>query len=303
MKCNVLVVYYSQSGQLKEIVDQTTYDLVQNQDINLTKCKIEMEEEFPFPWDFYSFFNAFPDSFLQKEKKIKPISTEILNQEYDLILLYYQVWFLSPSIPINSFLKDKQTQRLLENSKIITISGSRNIWFLAQEKIKTILKERKANLVGNIALVDHTPNLVSAMTIVNWMFSGVKKRMFNLLPLPGISEKTIQESRRFGKIILNSIQNNNYSNLQENLIQSGAVEVKPFLVSVDTKGNRMFKVWSKIIDSKQGKQREKYLKFFYYYLILAIWIISPLVNLLYIIFYPFNYFKYKKQVKYFQGIE
>ena len=89
MKCNVLVVYYSQSGQLKEIVDQTTYDLVQNQDINLTKYKIEMEEEFPFPWDFYSFFNAFPDSFLQKEKKIKPIPTEILNQKYDLILLYY----------------------------------------------------------------------------------------------------------------------------------------------------------------------------------------------------------------------
>ena len=303
MKCNVLVVYYSQSGQLNEIVDQTTYDLVQNQDINLTKYKIEMEEEFPFPWDFYSFFNAFPDSFLQKEKKIKPIPTEILNQKYDLILLYYQVWFLSPSIPINSFLKDKQAQQILENSKIITISGSRNMWFLAQEKIKTILKERQAKLVGNIALVDHTPNLVSAMTIVNWMFSGVKKRMFNLLPLPGISEKTIQESRRFGKIILNSIQNNNYSNLQENLIQSGAVEVKPFLVSVDTKGNRMFKVWSKIIDSKQGKQREKYLKFFYYYLILAIWIISPLVNLLYIIFYPFNYFKYKKQIKYFQGIE
>ena len=303
MKCNVLVVYYSQSGQLNEIVDQTTYDLVQNQDINLTKYKIEMEEEFPFPWDFYSFFNAFPDSFLQKEKKIKPIPTEILNQKYDLILLYYQVWFLSPSIPINSFLKDKQAQQILENSKIITISGSRNMWFLAQEKIKTILKERQSKLVGNIALVDHAPNLVSAMTIVNWMFSGVKKRMFNLLPLPGNSEKTIQESRRFGKIILNSIQNNNYSNLQENLIQSGAVEVKPFLVSVDTKGNRMFKVWSKIIDSKQGKQREKYLKFFYYYLILAIWIISPLVNLLYIIFYPFNYFKYKKQVKYFQGIE
>ena len=158
-------------------------------------------------------------------------------------------------------------------------------------------------MVGNIALVDHTPNLVSAMTIVNWMFSGVKKRMFNLLPLPGISEKTIQESRKFSKIILNSILNDNYSNLQQNLVQSGAVEVKPFLVSVDKKGNRMFKVWSKMIDSKQGKQREKYLKFFYYYLILAIWIISPIVNLFYIIFYPFNYLKYKKQVKYFQGIE
>lgn len=303
MKPNILVVYYSQSGQLKEIVNQTTYDLNKSQDISLTTYNIKMEEKFPFPWDFYSFFNAFPDSFLQKKKKIKPIPSEILNQKYDLILLYYQVWFLSPSIPINSFLRDSQSQKLLEHTKIITISGSRNMWFLAQEKIKVILKEQKAKLVGNIALVDHTPNLISAMTIVNWMFSGVKKRMFNLLPLPGINEKTIQESRRFGKIILNSIQNNNYSDLQEKLVLAGAVEVKPFLVSVDKKGNRMFKVWSKMIDSKQGKQREKFLKLFYYYLIVAIWILSPIVNLLYIIFYPFNYFKYKKQVKYYQGIK
>ncbi|WP_312921447.1 dialkylrecorsinol condensing enzyme DarA [Empedobacter brevis] len=303
MKSNVLVVYYSQSGQLKEIVDQTTYDLIHHQEIKVSTYKIEMEEEFPFPWDFYSFFNAFPDSFLQKQKRIKPIPTEILNQKYDLILLYYQVWFLSPSIPINSFLKDYQTQQVLENTKVITISGSRNMWFLAQEKIKVLLKKNNAILTGNIALVDHSPNLISAMTIVNWMFSGVKKRMFNLLPLPGISQKTIEESRRFGKIILTSIQNNNYSNLQEKLVQSGAVTVKPFLISVDKKGNRMFKIWSKIIETKEGKQREKYLKFFYYYLILAIWILSPIVNLLYIIFYPFNYFKYKKQVKYFQGIE
>ncbi|QES94240.1 dialkylresorcinol condensing enzyme DarA [Empedobacter brevis] len=303
MKSNVLVVYYSQSGQLKEIVDQTTYDLIHYQEIKVSTYKIEMEEEFPFPWNFYSFFNAFPESFLQKQKRIKPIPTEILNQKYDLILLYYQVWFLSPSIPINSFLKDHQTQQILENTKVITISGSRNMWFLAQEKIKDLLKKNNATLTGNIALVDHSPNLISAMTIVNWMFSGVKKRMFNLLPLPGISQKTIEESRRFGKIILTSIQNNNYSNLQEKLVQSGAVTVKPFLISVDKKGNRMFKIWSKIIETKEGKQREKYLKFFYYYLILAIWILSPIVNLLYIIFYPFNYFKYKKQVKYFQGIE
>ena len=300
---NVLVVYYTQSGQLKEIVDKTTLALLQSQDIQISTYKIEMEEEFPFPWDFYSFFDAFPDSFLQNPKKIKPIPEDILNKKYDLILLYYQVWFLSPSIPINSFLKNEQAKQLLDNSKVITISGTRNMWFLAQEKVKQLLKNNQAKLVGNIALVDHTTNLISALTIVNWMFSGVKKRMFNLLPLPGISQKTIEDSSRFGEMILSSIQNNNYTDLQQNLVDNGAVRVRPFLVSVDTKGNRMFRIWSKLIHPKQGEQRRKFLKFFYYYLIFAIWFLSPIVNLLYIVFYPFNYFKYKKQVKYYQGIE
>lgn len=303
MTSNVLIVYYSQSGQLKEIIDKTTAVLLQDAEINLSTYKIEMEEEFPFPWDFYSFFNAFPDSFLQKPHKIKPIPADILNQKYDLILMYYQVWFLSPSIPINSFLQNQEAKQLLNGSRIVTISGTRNMWFLAQEKIKVLLKTNQVKLVGNIALVDHTPNLISAITIVNWMFSGVKKKMFNFLPFPGISKKTIDESERFGNILLHSIKQNEYKNLQHNLIDADAVVVKPFLVSVDTKGNRMFKIWSKIIDTKQGNQRKKFLKLFYYYLIFAIWIISPLVNLLYYIFYPFNFLKYKKQIKYYQGIE
>ncbi len=191
---NVLIIYYTQSGQLKEIIDKTTLALRESPTVHLTTYKIEMEEEFPFPWDFYSFFDAFPTSFLQKPKTIQSIPDEIINQKYDMILLYYQVWFLSPSIPINSFLKSEQAKKIMDQTPVITISGTRNMWFMAQEKMKVLLQSLNAKLVGNIALVDHTPNLISAMTIVNWMFSGVKQRMFNLLPLPGISENTIKES-------------------------------------------------------------------------------------------------------------
>ena len=301
MKPKVLAIYYSQSGQLKEILDRTTFAF--EQEVDLSTYQIELEEDFPFPWDFYSFFDAFPDSFLQKPKKIKPIPKIILNEKYDLILMYYQVWFLSPSIPINSFLKHSETFELLNNSKVVTISGSRNMWYLAHEKIKDLLKSNNAKLVGNIALVDKAPNLISAMTIVNWMFSGVKKRMFNFFPLPGVSEKTIAESERFGEIIISSLRNNSFSDLQKNLVEADAVHVNNFLVSVDKKGNKMFKIWSKIIDSKQGNKRKIFLKLFYYYLLFAIWVVSPIVNILFIIFYPFFYLKYKKQVKYFQGID
>lgn len=44
-------------------------------------------------------------------------------------------------------------------------------------KIKTLLKEANSQLVGNVALVDRVGNLISVITIVEWMFSGVKKNI------------------------------------------------------------------------------------------------------------------------------
>lgn len=102
-------------------------------------------------------------------------SEAILNKKYDLIIFAYQVWFLSPSIPANSFLKSDYGKKMLANTPVVTINGSRNMWIMAQEKVKTLLKNANSNLVGNIALVDRAPNLISVITIVKWMFSGEKK--------------------------------------------------------------------------------------------------------------------------------
>ena len=45
----ILVVYYSQSGQLKDIVNQFVAPF-QSAGIGIDFYSIEMEESFPFPW-------------------------------------------------------------------------------------------------------------------------------------------------------------------------------------------------------------------------------------------------------------
>ena len=172
MTKNVLVIYYSQSGQLKEIADQVAKPLREDNRIQLDFLNIEMENEFPFPWTNETFFGAFPDTFLQNSHPIKPVSEQILSKKYDLIFFAYQPWYLSPSIPANSFLKSQYAKQLFDNTPVITIIGSRNMWAMAQEKVKKIFQELNAKLVGNIALADRNPNLISAYTIVKWMFSG-----------------------------------------------------------------------------------------------------------------------------------
>ncbi len=194
---NILVIYYSQSGQLESIARNIAKPLLNSDEVNVVFHEIQLEKPFPFPWNKDAFFDAFPESFLQIPTALKPVPTEILNTKFDLILLHYQVWYLSPSIPINSFLKSSEAKTLFNNTPVVTISGSRNMWVMAQEKIKVLLKSNNAQLKGNIALVDRVGNLISVITIVEWMFSGVKKKYLGIFPLPGVSEKDIVESSKF----------------------------------------------------------------------------------------------------------
>ena len=298
---NVLVIYYTQSGQLESIAKNIAKPFLNSEEINLTFYEIQLEKPFPFPWNKESFFDAFPESFLQIPTALKPVPEEILNTKFDLILFHYQVWYLSPSIPINSFLKSDDAKKILNNTPVITISGSRNMWIMAQEKIKVLLRKANANLVGNVALVDRVGNLISVITIVEWMFSGVKKKYLGIFPLPGVSEKDIQESSLFGEIMLDSLQQNNLAQLQPKLVDAGAVKISSYLVTVDKTANKIFNKWSNIIYKNQ-KNRKQLLKVFNVYLFLAIWLISPIVYILHLITYPLKLKSIKKETQYYQGV-
>ncbi|HLV46628.1 MAG TPA: hypothetical protein VKY32_06265 [Flavobacterium sp.] len=301
MEKKVLLIYYSQSGQLKEIAEQIAQPLEQDSRIQLDYLSIEMETDFPFPWTNETFFEAFPDTFLQNPHPIKPVSEEILAKKYDLILFAYQPWYLSPSIPANSFLQSEYAQQLLSNTPVITIIGSRNMWAMAQEKVKKYFKKYQANLVGNIALADRNPNLISAYTIVKWMFTG-EKRKFGIFPTPGIAQEEIAASSKFGKVILQHITTGSYESLQTELLKKDAVEIRHFLIHIDKTANKMFAKWSGLIKNKKGKARKRWLKGFYCYLVIAIWILSPIVNVLYWLTYPLRYNTIKKEIAYFKGV-
>lgn len=295
----VLVVYFTQSGQLNEIIKQVTLPLKRMAEVCF--CEIKMEKPFPFPWTKDAFLDAFPETFLQIPAEIKPIKNVILEQEFDLVILGYQTWYLSPSIPISSFLKSSYAEKLLKNKPVITVSGNRNMWVMAQEKMKFLLRNCGAELVGNIALVDKHHNLLSVITIMRWMLSGIKKKQ-GWLPIPGVAYKDIEQSVVFGEVIANSLYNNSLSSVQKRLVDCGAVLVKPFLVSIEQKGNRIFQFWANFI-KKRKKNRKKWLKVFYVYLWCAIWIASPIAFVFFLISYPLKFRTIKKQKYYYESVE
>ncbi|OMP31436.1 flavodoxin family protein [Mangrovimonas sp. DI 80] len=300
----VLVIHYSQSGQLTEIVNNISAPLI-SEGHHVDFLEIEMETPFPFPWPKNKFLDAFPESFLQIPQKIKPIPLSIKKTDYDLVIFGYSVWYLTPSIPANSFLESEEGKQLLANAKVVTVIGCRNMWVMAQEKVKEKLKAINAELVGNIVLVDRHINHVSVITIVKWMFTGEKKRYLGIFPKPGVSQKDIEESERFGTVISNALKVDEYSSLQEGLLAKGAVMIKPFLVVADQRANVLFSKWANLIQNKSNKDSSKrpfWIKIFKYYLLFAIWIIAPVVFILFLLSYLPLYGKIKRDKVYFSSV-
>lgn len=300
----VLVIYYTQSGQLFDILENIATSLGGGQ-VNISYHKITLNEPFPFPWTKDKFYDAFPESFLQIPSKIHPPIQEILTKKYDLILLGYQVWFLTPSPAINSFLKSPEAKKLLENTPVVTVVACRNMWIQAQEKMKRLLVENQAKLVGHIALVDRHINHISVITIAYWMFSGKKDHMWGIFPKPGVSDKEINNASKFGKPIREALVNNDYKDLQQTLLALDAVKVNPYLIKTDERGNIVFSKWANLLIKKGvpgHPTRLKWIGLFKFYLKFAIWVIAPIVFIVFLLTYLPTTRKRKRDKEYYSSV-
>ena len=75
----ILVVYYSQSGQLKDIVNQFVAPF-QSAGIGIDFYSIEMEESFPFPWTDEAFFGLSLSLFYKFHNLLSLLSKNFLRK-------------------------------------------------------------------------------------------------------------------------------------------------------------------------------------------------------------------------------
>ncbi len=293
----ILVVHYSQSGQLTEITDKFVSGLSAN---SIEKIRVRMQKEFDFPWTSERFFDAMPESVLGIPAALDSFHPK--EESYDLIVFAYQPWFLSPSIPATSILANDEFRNRLKNTPVITIIGARNMWLNSQERVKKVLNECGAKLVGNIALTDKNNNLISAVTILHWMLSGRKDSFLGIFPKPGIADDLIEGMNNYGHIVNDSLHQNDWDLLQKKLVAEGAVEVKSNLMFIEARAGKLFLIWANIIIKK--KNRRLWLIFYKYYLFIALFVLAPIVLTVYmLIFKPFLVASIRKKKRYYLGLE
>ncbi len=295
----ILIIYFSQSGQLRHILDNVVQDIKQEATVDF--AEIKPVNPFPFPWTSATFFDAMPECVLQIPSEIQPMP-ELTAKDYDLVIFGYQPWFLSPSNPANSFLKSEWA-KALKGKPVITVVGSRNMWLNAQEKVKADLAQLQARHVGHIVLEDKHGNLTSTLTIIRWLFKGQKKAS-GMLPDAGVSEKDIRDTQKYGVPILQHFKQNKIDRLQQDLLQLGAIHLRPNLIVLEKRGVSQFPKWAQKARAKGGpgsEARRPVIKLFSRILIVAIFVLSPITALIAAIQTALKKKQLLKEVEYFKS--
>ncbi len=302
MRPRILVLYYSQTGQLRQILDSLVSDIKGKADIEY--AQIEPVTAFPFPWTALEFFDAMPETVAHVPIPVKPLPATVMNGKYDLIIFGYQPWFLNPSQPTTGFLNTEFAQ-IFKDTPVLTVVGCRNMWLHAQEKVKSYLAKVNAQLVGNIVLTDTNPNLVSLLTVIRWSFKG-QKEASGMLPAAGVQQRDIEATSRFGNIIYKHLAEDNLFDLQRALLSSGAVQLRPGLVILEQRGIKNFRFWSKFIREKGGPgdpARAGRVLMFKNLLLVAIFILSPISTATALLKLAIKRNSLLKDVDYFKQLE
>ena len=287
MKKKVLVLYYSQSGQLSKMAKSVTAPLIESGQVNVDYCPIKPVTAYPYPWPFYPFFDVFPEAIYMNGCPVEAINPQ--EKEYDLIIIAYSVWFLSPAVPITGFLKTSQAKQLLKGKPVITLIACRDMWVMAQEKMKLLLAELQATLIDNVVLTDQGGPLYAFITTPRWLLTG-KKNPFLCFPASGVSDKDLLESSRFGDRLLTALNNDEEKTGMPLLTNMGAVSVDGKLVASEKVGSRSFLVWGKLV-KKSGKPgslaRKVVVTVYAIFLLIMVLTVVPLNILIRRLIYPF----------------
>ncbi len=241
----ILILYYSQTGQLTRAARSMLAPLQDRPDVELVWQEVLPQHPYPFPWGFFSFLDAFPESVYLDPPALQPVSFDP-DRRFDLVILAYQVWFLSPSLPITGFLKSPAA-RVLKDTPVITLIGCRNMWLSAQEKMRAMLDSAGARLIDNVVLVDQGPPWATFVTTPRWLLTGKKAGFWGIFPPAGISDADIEGAQRFGRAIADSLhllQSRPGSSLLSGL---GAVKVNPGYIAGEKIAHRSFVLWGRLL--------------------------------------------------------
>ncbi len=263
---NVLVIYYSQTGQLTEILRNFLLPISADSHVDYVEIKTPC---YTFPLTWTSMFDMFPESVLQVPCEISYKLPE--KRSYDTIVLGFQTWFLHLSLPMFTFSYTQDFSALIKHKKVYLIMDCRNCWRPAMEAMEQRVLEIGGIIKGRYVFGSIGGNLIGSISILHWFFTG-NKRLFSF-PEPGVPECEIKNAAKYGKMLLNCSTCSSVVTFPYNKSKFISADIEQYVV-------KKFKWWAQFIVKRNNKYRIIKLLIFRIWLFCTIIIISPVVAFL-----------------------
>ncbi|MBI5440200.1 MAG: dialkylresorcinol condensing enzyme [Deltaproteobacteria bacterium] len=241
----VLVVCYSQTGQLRRCAESLVAPLRDDPDVAVTFVEPEPESPYPFPWGLRAFLGVFPESVLGEPPRLKPLALESAGT-YDLVVLCYQPWFLSPSLPVVGFLASPAAD-VLRGAPVVVLCTCRNMWQRAWLELRRQVEARGGRVIDHLVLEDQGPDWTTFYATPRWLLTGKKEG--GPFPPAGVSERDIAALRRPGERILGALLSGQLAGSIFARTGEKTVIVKGRYLIPEMAAKALFRLWARGIRS------------------------------------------------------
>ena len=245
----ILAIQYSQTGQLASVMDAFLAPLASaGASVHREILRHAPGHEYPHPWPLWTFMDTFPETVAGDPPPLAPLTIDPDSagaRHFDLIIIGYPVWFLSPPPALTAFLRGDAARKLLRGRPVVTVAACRNMWLMAQEKVKELLRDIGARHCDHVALTDRGSALATFITTPRWMLTG-RKNAFWGLPPAGVPARDIAACSRFGRALLDALARDTAA-APPFLAGLRSCTVDARLIASERIGIRCFRIWSKIL--------------------------------------------------------
>jgi hypothetical protein len=182
----VLVLYYSQSGEVADIASLFTTELSRT-GAEVTIERLNPETAHPYPWrSIRRFFDAMPESVLGLPPPIR-LPRYDPTSRFRLVVLVYPVWFLSPALPVQAFFRLPHAE-VLRGTETVTITVSRAMWQRASERLKGLLANAGAIHCDNVVVTHQGSPLLTLVSTPRALLFGRKDSLLGVFPKAGVAD-------------------------------------------------------------------------------------------------------------------
>jgi len=182
----VLVLYYSQSGEVAEIASLFATEFSRT-GAEVTIEQLNPETAYPYPWrSIRRFFDAMPESVLGLPPAIRDPGFDPTSR-FRLVVFAYPVWFLSPALPVQAFFRLPHAE-VLRDTETVTITVSRAMWQTASERMKVHLASAGAVHCDNVVVTHQGSPLLTLVSTPRALLFGRKDSLLGVFPKAGVAD-------------------------------------------------------------------------------------------------------------------
>jgi hypothetical protein len=242
MSRRALVLWYSQTGQLRRAAESLVAPL-EEAGFEIVWEELRPVHPYPFPWPPRAFLAVFPDAVRGVPARLEPPSVSA-DEEFDLVVLAYQVWFLAPSTPVVG-LFESELREVLRGRPVVTLVVCRNMWYSAAARMRGLIDAAGGDHVGHVSVTDSGPTWATFVSTPRWLITGRRDRFLRVFPPAGVSDETIASLGRFGRRLARRA--GELSGARRLFGGLDPVQVEEPMALADMAGSLAFRPWAGLI--------------------------------------------------------